>query len=144
MLLYLSMALDSFDTPHSIALLAASRNTDSEENTFSCQSSYLRFPFQKPRAVLKVLVVSLSRRRANHSSERCGASVGWREDFDSGDKDVVMMRWKGGGWVGRGARVVKLLKKPNLCISFRGKGVGAFWGIVPNLAIHVLLIASLF
>ncbi|KAJ0493576.1 hypothetical protein HanIR_Chr12g0587711 [Helianthus annuus] len=49
----------------------------SETNTFSCQSSYLRLPFQKPSAVLNALVVNLSFRKANHSSDRwAGESEG--------------------------------------------------------------------
>ncbi|KAJ0432072.1 hypothetical protein HanIR_Chr17g0855291 [Helianthus annuus] len=66
------MAVDSLRTPHSMACLVTSETVEfvSDGNTFSHQSSYLRLPFHKPRAVLKVLVVSRSFRRANHSSER--------------------------------------------------------------------------
>lgn len=80
MLLYWSIAADSWRTPQFMAARAAATTkvSVSGANTFSYHSSDRRLPFQKPRAVLKVLVVSLSLRRANHSSERCGVSEGVR------------------------------------------------------------------
>lgn len=51
-----------------------------------------RFPFQKPKAVLKVLVVSLSLLRANHSSERWGASDWVRQATNASDEGGRTMR----------------------------------------------------
>jgi hypothetical protein len=63
--------------------------------TFSLHSSDRLLPAQKPKAVLKVLVVSLSLRRANHSSDRWATSEegSWadtmRAEDDEGDSNDV-------------------------------------------------------
>uniref|UniRef100_A0A0A8YLQ4 Uncharacterized protein n=1 Tax=Arundo donax TaxID=35708 RepID=A0A0A8YLQ4_ARUDO len=75
-----------------MADLAVSANLMSiGPKTFSFHSSDRLLPTQKPKAVLKVLVVSLSLRRANHSSDRWATSeeLSWEDTMRAEDGDRV-------------------------------------------------------
>ena len=93
MFLYRSIVAAALCTPRSTALLLEdSTICASDGKTFSCHSSKRRFPFQKPKAVLNVFVVSLSWRTANHSSDSYGVSDDERWEADAKDEVKLIVR----------------------------------------------------